>query len=567
MIVDFSLNFRRARLFCWLLLFVATGLSGVFSRALASQSVELTWNPSPNANIVAYNVYFGTESGSYPDRITFGDVSDVIIPDLVGGQTYYFAVSAIDANGNESDLSNEASYAVPGSSSLALQAQATSPVSQDVELTWTPSQENDVYGYTIYYGTQSGVYTNSASYYSTTDVIISGLAGGATYFFAVAPIDSYGVESNLSNEASVAVPVAVPLVLQAQEVSPTSQDVQLSWSASPNSDVYGYTIYYGTQPGVYTNSTAFYNTTTGVVSGLIGGRMYYFAVGVIDDNGVENPLSNETSVAVPVPVPLVLQAQAVSPTSQDVQLSWGASPNSDVYGYTIYYGTQPGVYTNSTAFYYTTTGVVSGLAGGLTYFFAVGVIDANGVENPLSNEASVAVPMPVPLVLQAQGALPDFREVQLTWSASPNSDVYAYQVFYGTRLGVYTNSATFYYTTTGFIPDLAGGTTYYFAVAPIGADGVGTLLSNVASYAVPVPPPIVLQTQTYTDGNGQLYLMEINTTSAVSGSWEMDYSSDLQNWSPYGYGYGYGNGDGYDVDVDVWIDPTQPQVFFRVMNY
>jgi fibronectin type 3 domain-containing protein len=474
MIVDFPLTCRRARRCSWLVLFVVIGLGGVFSRSFASQSVELTWNPSPNANIVAYNVYFGTESRSYPDCITFDDVSDVIIPDLAGGQTYYFAVSAIDANGIESELSNEASYAVPGSSSLVLQAQETSPTSQDVELTWNPSPESDVYGYTVYYGTQSGVYTNSATYYSTTDVILSGLAGGATYYFAVAPIDSYGVESNLSNEASVALPVATPLVLQAQQVSPTSQDVQLSWSASPNSDVYGYMVYYGTQRGVYTNSTAFYDTTSGVVSGLIGGR---------------------------------------------------------------------------------------------TYYFAVGVIDANGVENPLSNEASVAVPVQVPLVLQAQGALPDFRQVQLTWSASPNSDVYAYQVFYGTQRGVYTNSATFYYTTTGFIPDLAGGMTYYFAVAPIGANGVGNLLSNVASYAVPVPPPIVLQTQTYTDGNGQLYDMQISTTSAVSGSWEMDSSTDLQNWSPYTYGYGYGNGDGYDVNVDVWIDPAQPQVFFRVMNY
>ena len=147
---------------------------------------------------------------------------------------------------------------------------------------------------------------------------------------------------------------------------------------------------------------------------------------------------------------------------------------------------------------------------------------------------------------------------------SPGEDVYAYNIYYGTQRGVYPNSATFYYATNGVISGLAAGTTNYFAVSSIDVYGDESALSNEAAYVVPPPDPIVLKAQTFTDGSGQPYL-EISARAAVNGSWEMDASTDLQNWNYYssGYGYGYGN----DVIVDVWPDPNEPQMFFRVINY
>jgi fibronectin type 3 domain-containing protein len=381
MIVDFPFLFRPAWSVYFFVVLAGFGFSGGFSRARASQSVELTWNPSPDPNVVEYNVYYGTQSRHYTASITFSDVSDVVIPALENGRTYYFAVSAIDDSENESDLSNEASYSVPVPPALTLQAQASAVDSFTAELSWTPSTESDVFGYAVYYGTQSGVYTNSAAFYFTTDVTLPQLADGATYYFVVAAIDSYGPENVLSDEVSYTVPSLPPLVLQARQFSPTSSDVALTWNAIPKSDIYGYVVSYGTQHGVYTNSAYFYGTTGGNVSGLTPGRTYYFSVSPLDSYGVENILSNEVT------------------------------------------------------------------------------------------------------------------------------------------------------------------------------------------YTVPVPAPIVLQTQIYTFGDDQPYAMEINTYSAVKGSWELDYSTDLQNWSPFAYGYGNGNADGTDIDVFAGVDLTQPQVFFRAINY
>lgn len=113
MTVDCSRWLRRCPSLGLLVALVLAGLGGVASQARASQSVALSWKASPGTNVVAYKVYFGTQSGQFANAITFGNVTNVIIPGFLEGTTNYFAVSAVDAKGNESKLSNLASYIVP----------------------------------------------------------------------------------------------------------------------------------------------------------------------------------------------------------------------------------------------------------------------------------------------------------------------------------------------------------------------------------------------------------------------------------------------------------------------
>jgi hypothetical protein len=295
------------------------------------------------------------------------------------------------------------------------------------------------------------------------------------------------------------------------------------------------------------------------LSGLAGGTTYYFAVSAIDTYGVEPVFSNEASVAVPVPTPLVLQAYGTSPTSRDVELSWNPSPNSDVYGYMVQYGTQSGVYTNFATFYYTTDGIISDLAGGTTYYFAVSAMDVNGVENILSNEASVAVPVPPPIVLQTQTFTDGSGQLHL--------QINTYSVVSGSwEMDYSTDLQNWFYYTSGYGYGNGDGYDVYVD-APVDPNEPHMFFCLRTANAVSVPPPIVLQTQTITAGSGQPAFMQINTRSVVNGSWEMDYSTDLQNWYYYTSGYGNGNGDGYDVNVEVPIDPTEPQMFFRLINY
>jgi hypothetical protein len=157
--------------------------------------------------------------------------------------------------------------------------------------------------------------------------------------------------------------------------------------------------------------------------------------------------------------------------------------------------------------------------------------------------------------------------VELSWNTITNEGITGYNVYYGTQSGSYGYSQGYGITNDVLIQGLNAGQTYYFAVNAEDAYGNQTPYSNEASAVAPNPARMLLTTQTYTDGNGQPYLVEINTPTAVFGNWEVDYSTDLKNWTSCQTGYGSGSGDGYDVDVYVPIDPTQQQVFFRAINY
>jgi hypothetical protein len=97
----------------WRRLFIA----GVFLTTTwtlsATQSLTLTWNPSPDPRAVGYVLVYGNNSGIYNQSTNVGNVVEATVNGLVEGRTYYFAVYAYAANALQSDLSNEVCYQVP----------------------------------------------------------------------------------------------------------------------------------------------------------------------------------------------------------------------------------------------------------------------------------------------------------------------------------------------------------------------------------------------------------------------------------------------------------------------
>lgn len=87
-------------------------------------SVFLAWNPLPSAELAGYNLYYGTISGKYLQRRSVDKESQTLtIRALPVGQTYYFAVRAVNGAGEESDFSQEVAVAVGNA------ATSTSPLS------------------------------------------------------------------------------------------------------------------------------------------------------------------------------------------------------------------------------------------------------------------------------------------------------------------------------------------------------------------------------------------------------------------------------------------------------
>lgn len=83
---------------------------------------------------------------------------------------------------------------------------------QTATLSWNASTDPNLAGYVIYYGGASQDYTNTIVVGNVTNVSITGLTAGATYYFAATTYDSAGDESAFSNEATYTVPGGASLV-------------------------------------------------------------------------------------------------------------------------------------------------------------------------------------------------------------------------------------------------------------------------------------------------------------------------------------------------------------------
>jgi hypothetical protein len=74
----------------------------------AADDALLSWEANPEPSVSGYNLYVGTTSRGYGTPIDVGSRTTYTLAGL-GSGTYYFAVTAYDAGGAESDYSNEVS--------------------------------------------------------------------------------------------------------------------------------------------------------------------------------------------------------------------------------------------------------------------------------------------------------------------------------------------------------------------------------------------------------------------------------------------------------------------------
>ncbi|HEX5220020.1 MAG TPA: Ig-like domain-containing protein [Verrucomicrobiae bacterium] len=101
----------RERFTTFVLLLVA-----LFSKPVSASAADvmLAWDASPDPQVVGYRIYYGVASGNYTNSAPVGLVTNATLTGLVVGTRYYFAATAFDDTGIESDFSNETSYVPAG---------------------------------------------------------------------------------------------------------------------------------------------------------------------------------------------------------------------------------------------------------------------------------------------------------------------------------------------------------------------------------------------------------------------------------------------------------------------
>jgi endoglucanase len=113
------------------------------------KAITLKWNANTEANLAGYTVYSGTNSHSYNKSNFVGNVTTNTPTGLIAGTTYFFAITAKNTAGQESDFSNEAVVSMPAVLGQPVQA-STQLAAGKIKLTWTSSISSL---YRVYYKT------------------------------------------------------------------------------------------------------------------------------------------------------------------------------------------------------------------------------------------------------------------------------------------------------------------------------------------------------------------------------------------------------------------------------
>jgi hypothetical protein len=93
-------------------------------------------------------------------------------------------------------------------------------------------------------------------------------------------------------------PRQIPVSLTLNQPT-TTGSAALSWAANTETDLAGYKVHIGTQPGLYNPPITLGATSTYTATNLASGKTYYFCVSAFDSASNESPCSAEVSKPLP----------------------------------------------------------------------------------------------------------------------------------------------------------------------------------------------------------------------------------------------------------------------------
>jgi fibronectin type 3 domain-containing protein len=100
---------RSALIFCIWLCCHGAVLAQETTEPDVDGGLTLSWDPNTEADLDGYRLYVGKSATNYDTLIDIGNVIGYTVSGLTVGETYYFALTAYDSWGNESDYSEEVS--------------------------------------------------------------------------------------------------------------------------------------------------------------------------------------------------------------------------------------------------------------------------------------------------------------------------------------------------------------------------------------------------------------------------------------------------------------------------
>ena len=449
----------------------------------------LKWSAVTGA--AKYEVYRArSKDGDYIKYSTVTGTSYTNTSYIENGNTYYYKVRALDASGTAGAWSSVVSVTYK-------QTLPAPTVTGGNDAQGRPTLKwNAVSGaakYEVYRArSKDGDYIKYSTVTGTSYTNISYIENGNTYYYKVRALKSDGTAGAWSSIVSVTYRAASTGTLPAPTVT-GGNDAQgrptLKWNAVTGAAKYE--VYRArSKDGDYIK----YSTVTGTsytnISYIENGNTYYYKVRALKSDGTAGAWSSIVSVTYRAASTGTLSAPAVT-GGNDAQgrptLKWNAVTGAAKYevyrarskdGDYIKYSTVTGTsYTNT-----------SYIESGNTYYYKVRALGSDGTAGPDSTPVSVTykAPFGAPLVT---GSKDSQGRPALKWDKVTDAakyEVYRARSKDGTYSLMSTQSATGY-TNTSY---LANGTTYYYKVRALKANGTASAYSSVVTITygtVPTP--------------------------------------------------------------------------------
>lgn len=337
--------------------------------------VKLTWMPVEKA--VSYNIYYAA-SAEGPFQLECSTTGTSYISTIAAvGETWYYAVTAVSAEGVESALSNADPLSRIPARPNVTGSNITS--SGKIRLTWEPVE--GAVSYKVYRaasedGNYTLKYTSNGTGYTNT-----GAQAGSSYYYYVVAVSANGLESDPSEIVSRTCVLPRPTVTASNNAK--TGKVLLTWN--PIEGATGYDIYRSTEKNsgfkkVYSVTGTSYSHTSG-----IPGVTYYYKVVAVHENSAAN------SAASAVKARMVDCAQPVITVAVNEkgkpQVNWTAVDGA--VSYMIYRAESPNgpwrlKYTSTSTSYANT-----GAEIGKTYYYKIKAVPAhNSGASAFSNVGS-----------------------------------------------------------------------------------------------------------------------------------------------------------------------------------
>ncbi len=484
----------------------------------------LKWNAVAGA--AKYEVYRArSKDGDYIKYSTVTGTSYTNTSYIEDGNTYYYKVRALDANGTAGAWSSIVSVTYRAASTGTLSAPAVTGGNDSQgrpTLKW--KAVSGAAKYEVYRArSKDGDYIKYSTVTGTSYTNTSYIENGNTYYYKVRALDASGTAGAWSSIVSVTYRAASTGTLSAPTVT-GGNDSQgrptLTWKAVTGAAKYE--VYRArSRSGEYIK----YSTVTGTsytnTSYIEDGNTYYYKVRALDANGTAGAWSSIVSVTYRAASTGTLSAPAVT-GGNDSQgrptLKWKAvsgaakyevyrarSKNGDYIKYSTVTGTS---YTN-----------ISYIENGNTYYYKVRALDANGTAGPWSDVVAVTCRLGLTAPTVTGGNDSQGRPT-LKWNAV--SGAAKYEVYRArSKDGDYIKYSTVTGTSYTNISYIENGNTYYYKVRALKSDGTAGAWSSIVSATYRKPAATVASGKC---GDSAAWKLDAEGTLTISGTGRMyDY--------------------------------------------